>query len=103
MAAAGVNVEAAFREPDVTPGNYGWAELRLTEERLELGIGEHFYDPDVGGDTETRTLFSVWASGKSAEGDIEEWFEYASGHVSRGYLTIADDDSELERMDWEVD
>jgi hypothetical protein len=38
----GVVVEATFRQFDVTPGNFGWADLRLSDEELTLGIGEHF-------------------------------------------------------------
>jgi hypothetical protein len=98
----GVVVEATFRQFDVTLGNFGWADLRLSDEELTLGIGEHFYDPGVGGDTDTRKLFSARAGNRSSQGDIEEWLEYAAARADDGYLTVADGDSDHESIAWET-
>ena len=53
-------------------GNYGWANLYISETEFHLGTGEHFYDPSVGGDTESRTLYEACAGDDAAEGD-EIW------------------------------
>jgi hypothetical protein len=57
----GVDVSLSYSQSN-TDGNYGWASIGISENELRLGVGEHFYDPGVGGDTESQTLFEAFAS-----------------------------------------
>jgi hypothetical protein len=49
----GMQVTCSFQQPNFD-GNYGWADITVSEDNFSLGLGEHFYDPTVGGDTETH-------------------------------------------------
>lgn len=53
---AGIQMTFGFVQRN-TGGNYGWADISISETELTLGLGEHFYDPSVGGDTESRHAF----------------------------------------------
>ena len=54
-------VTVSFLTAKPTEGNRSWVDIRAYEGVLELGEGAHFYDPDVGGDTESQTIFSMVA------------------------------------------
>ena len=74
---AGIQITFGFVQHN-TNGNYGWADISISESELRLGIGEHYYDPSVGGDTESRILFEAVAGGDSAEGDIDDWRQWTA-------------------------
>lgn len=82
-----------------TGGNYGWADISLSEDEFRLGIGEHFYDPTVGGDTESRNAFEALAGAHSAEGDIDDWLPVAE-NLSAGAGVSVEDDSDYDAIDW---
>jgi hypothetical protein len=95
----GVNVSLAFNQPN-TDGNYGWAKISINETELQLGIGEHFYDPRVGGDTESETLFEAHAGADASQGSIELWLPYAEARIADGSLLVEADDSDRGLIDW---
>jgi hypothetical protein len=109
----GLTVQATFHQPN-TDGNWGWADIYFTDEEFALGIGEHFYDPRVGGDTESQTMFRVSAEEDSSnEADeqewerrydrsrrMEEWMEYASARADDGKLTVDDEGTDHEQLEW---
>jgi hypothetical protein len=80
-----------------TVGNYSWIDIFLSENELRLGIGEHFYDPEVGGDTESRIAFEAFAGAESSDGDIEDWLVVAE---STGGEVIVEDDTDYDSIDW---
>jgi hypothetical protein len=82
-----------------TDGNYGWADISISVDEFTLGIGEHFYDPSVGGDTESRHAFEAYAGGDSAEGDIDDWILLAKVISAEGDLSV-EDYSDYETIDW---
>jgi hypothetical protein len=94
----GIRVTFGFTRPN-TDGNYGWADIEISEDEFRLGVGEHFYDPSVGGDTETRTVFETLAGGDWREGDIEDWLPVANVIASEGRVS-AEDYSEHEEIEW---
>lgn len=101
-----VDVRILFSQPN-RDGNYGWADISISEEELRLSIGEHFYDSAVGGDTETHILFEAiagtdYASGDTdyASGDIERWLEHAAARSQDGALVIDDDNTDYSALDW---
>ena len=94
----GVDVSLTLSQPNLD-GNYGWADLYISEAEFRLGIGEHFYDPSVGGDTESRTLYEACAGDDAAEGDIALWLSYAEVRSADGSVLI-EDNSDLEEIDW---
>lgn len=98
---AAVALLALARLPEVTEGamvtigwvhNYGggnreWADLKISEEEITASVGAHFYDPDVGGDTEINTLFEAFIGG-GRRGDLESWFEHAQYVAAHGRQTV---------------
>ena len=78
-------------------------QSQLATTRSGWETGEHFYDPDVGGDTETITLFEAIAGADRASGDIGRWLEYAEARTRDGYLNIEHDGSAYDAIDWETD
>lgn len=50
---SGIQVTFGFIQRN-TDGNYGWVDIAISEDGLRLGIGEHYYDPSAGADTESR-------------------------------------------------
>jgi hypothetical protein len=93
----GVQITFSFIQPNID-GNYGWADISISETELILGVGEHFYDPSVGGDTESRHVFTALAGDDFSKGDINEWLPYVRV-LADGNLT-ADDYSDDEAIDW---
>jgi hypothetical protein len=94
----GVRVTFGFTQPN-TDGNYGWVDIEISEDEFRLGAGEHFYDPAVGGDTETRIVFEAQAGGDWSEGDIDDWLPVASVIASEGRVS-AEDYSEHDAIEW---
>jgi hypothetical protein len=97
-ATPGVRVTFGFTQPN-TDGNYGWVDIEISEDEFRLGVGEHFYDPSVGGDTETRTVFEAQAGGDWGEGDIDDWLPVANVIASEGRVS-AEDYSEHDAIEW---
>ncbi len=97
----GVDVSITISQPNLD-GNYGWANLYISETEFRLGTGEHFYDPSVGGDTESRTLYEACAGDDAAEGDVDLWLSYAEARSADGSVLIDEDNSDLEVIDWDV-
>lgn len=93
-----VQVRVGYSTPN-RGGNYGWADIGLSESELEASIGEHFYDPSVGGDTESETLFHVSVENHAANGSLERWWEHAQELAAVGWLTVQDDSS-WDEIDW---
>ena len=93
-----VDVSFGFSTPN-RDGNYAWADVEINEEEFRLGLGEHFYDPAVGGDTESRTVFETQAGSSWRDGDIEDWLIFAQDIAQRGYPTV-EDNSDYEGIDW---
>jgi hypothetical protein len=96
----GIDISLSFSQPN-TDGNYGWAKIHISEYELRLGIGEHFYDPRVGGDTKSQTLFETCAGADTFLGDIESWLSYAEARSADGSLSVEEDNSDFEGIDWE--
>jgi hypothetical protein len=105
---------ALERLPLVTPGvvvTFGfkiqdgceleWADVGFGDDEFRLTVGQHFYDPSVGGDTESKVVFEAFAGG-DREGSIDRWLEAARGLAKRGVVS-AEDYSELEEGDWRDD
>lgn len=82
----------SFQQPNFD-GNYGWADITVSEDNFSLGLGEHFYDPTVGGDTETRIVFETQAGGNWPEGDIDDWLPVANV-ISADGLFSAEENSD---------
>jgi hypothetical protein len=94
----GIDVSFGFQEPR-NGGNYAWADLRISEESFSLNIGQHFYDPDVGGDTETQTAFEATEGDARCRGGIERWLETAR-QIADGSPISCEDYSDHESVDW---
>jgi hypothetical protein len=94
----GVQATFGFSQPNVD-GNYAWVDIRIDEEEFHLGVGEHFYTPDVGGDTESRVVFETQSGTRWREGDIDSWLEVASFIAPAGEVTF-EDDSAHDELDW---
>lgn len=94
----GVSVVFGYQTPSVN-GNWSWADISIGDDGLRLGVGEHFYDPSVGGDTESRTPFQAYQGGY--EGSVREWLEIASNIFSEG-APSTEDYSDHDDIDWTV-
>jgi hypothetical protein len=93
----GVDVSLSLSQPN-TDGNYGWAKIDISEHELRLGIGEHFYDTRVGGDTESQTVFETYAGAETCQGAIELWLPHAEARAADGSLHVEADNSDV---DWD--
>jgi hypothetical protein len=94
----GMQVSFGFRERGEA-GNYRWVDIKISESEFILSVGEHFYDPEIGGDTETRNVFEAYAGDASSSGNIEDWFETARSFSAKGLIT-AEDYTDHESVDW---
>jgi hypothetical protein len=94
----GIQVTFGFVQRN-TDGNYGWADIAISEDELRFGIGEHFYDPSVGGDTESRIAFEAMAGGDAAEGDIDDWLSVARVVATEGDISV-EDYLDYELIEW---
>ncbi len=95
---SGAEVTFGFVSPNGN-GNFGWADISISESELTLGTGQHFHDPSVGGDTESRHEYEAYAGSDFAEGDIEQWL-VAARHLSAKGNICVDDYSDYEAIDW---
>jgi hypothetical protein len=95
---SGINVVFGFRTP-MERGCWAWADISIGRDGIRLGTGEHFYDPGVGGDTESRTRFQAYSGGY--EGSVQEWLELASMIFPDG-VPSAEDYSDHDSIDWTV-
>jgi hypothetical protein len=93
-----VQTTFGFIQPSMD-GNYAWADIRINEDSFSLSLGEHFYTPEVGGDTESRIVFETQSGTQWRAGDIGEWLEVASWIASTGRVTW-DDYSAHDDIDW---
>jgi hypothetical protein len=94
----GVQATFGFIQPSMD-GNYAWADIRIDEDSFSLSLGEHFYTPEIGGDTESRIVFQTQSGAQWREGDIGEWLEVASWIASTGRVSW-DDYSAHDDIDW---
>jgi hypothetical protein len=94
----GIQVTFGFVQRN-TDGNYGWADITISEDEFRLGVGEHYYDPSVGGDTETRIAFEAQAGGEWTEGDIDDWLPVANVIATEGDISM-EDYSDYEAIEW---
>ena len=97
-ATPGVHVSFGFSTHN-RDGNFAWADIDIYEEEFRLGLGEHFYDPTVGGDTESRTVFETQAGSNWRDGEIEDWLTSAQVIANEGRPTV-EDHSDFEAIDW---
>lgn len=94
----GIQISFGFKEP-TNGGNYGWVDIKISENEFILAIGEHFYDPEIGGDTETRNAFEAYAGDASSRGSIDDWLETTRPIAAKG-LIAAEDYSDHDSVDW---
>lgn len=69
----GMHLSFTFLTPGFSEGNYGWADVSVLGDSFNLGWGQHVYDDQVGGDTESETVFSTTAGTDGKEGNLERW------------------------------
>ena len=96
-ATPGVQVSLEFSTPDAD-GNRAWADLEICAEEFRLDLGQHFYDPSVGGDTESRTVFETQSGTDWKEGEIHDWLLSAQAIAGFGHITL-DDQSNHDAVD----
>ena len=94
----GIEMTFGFMQRN-TDGNYGWADITISGHEITLGVGEHFYDPGVGGDTESRDIFAATAGGNTTDGDIDDWIEVATVISAEGEVDV-EDYSDYDAIDW---
>jgi hypothetical protein len=68
----GIDLTFGFTQRN-TDGNYGWADLMISDCEFEWRSGEHYYDPKIGGDTESRVVFEARVGSESSLGDFDDW------------------------------
>ena len=95
---SGVDLTVGFVQPN-TDGNFGWADIQISEREFRLVIGEHFYEPSVGGDTQTRVAFEAFAGAESVEGNIDEWLPVARVIMRDGQVEV-EDQSDYTATEW---
>ena len=97
----GVQVSFGFRQTS-SYGNYAWADINISEDHIRLTIGEHFYDPAVGGDTESETIFEAFEGDERCQGRIQRWLDIAQ-EIAHGSAVTSEDYSDYEQIDWSMD
>jgi hypothetical protein len=80
-------------------GSREWAEVSISEEEIQASVGAHYYDPEIGGDTESETLFWAHVDG-ARQGSLETWSERARHVDESGILTIRDEWAGEHEIDW---
>lgn len=83
-------------------GNKEWTHLSISEEEMTASDGAHFYEPGVGGDTETNDVFKAFVGG-GRSGSLEIWFEQAQHMANVGWLNVDAGDTDFDRIDWQGD
>lgn len=97
-ATPGAWVRFGFSTPQAG-GNYRWADVEFLGPEFCLSLGAHYYDPDVGGDTETSVAFEWFAGTDSRAGDIQEWLTEAES-IAASHTYTVEDESEYGDIDW---
>jgi len=85
-----------------SPGNYVWADIEICSTEFRLISGEHIYDPDVGGDTSSQTIFEAFLGAEESEGSVDDWLAFAET-ILEPNLVEAQDNSDHEEIDWSID
>jgi len=98
----GVDVIFNFEQSN-TDGNWGWADITISEDEFRLGLGQHFYEPLIGGDTETRVAFESYAGEEQSEGEIDDWLGIADVISRQGQVSIEQDNSDYDEIQWDVE
>jgi hypothetical protein len=62
----------------------------ISEDGFSLKVAEHFYDTDVGGDSETRIEFEAIEGDERCQGNIEEWLDTARQIADGGIISCED-------------
>ena len=94
----GVNITVGWQTKSVN-GNYIWADISVSEEGIRAVIGGHSYDSDVGGDTQSETVF-VSTPNSYRRGNLEMWSERAQSVAEVGYLVLRDEWAGEDHIDW---
>lgn len=97
----GLAATCTFKET-FSLGNYRWASIEFSDEGFRLSVGQHFYDPSIGGDTESETVFEACAGGGRA-GDIDAWLDTANSIAENSRSLTFEVLSDGDDLDWEVD
>ncbi len=98
----GVSVTLTISTPEYQEGRFGWVDLTITDNEFSLGYGEHFYNPRVGGDTETHTIFETQSGSSWREGNIGDWLAMAHVAAADGKARV-EDESDSDAIDWYED
>ena len=80
-------------------GNYSWANVECFDPEFCLSLGAHYYDPEVGGDTESSEPFEWLAGSDRGGGDIREWLVEAE-RIAESRIYTVEDESRYEKIDW---
>ena len=91
----GLDVEITLTQPESArrDGNWGYAEIRIREDVVELGEGGHVYSPSVGGDSWSHTVFESWLGARHCDGDefkVENWLGRAKFLADEAEVSIED-------------
>ena len=93
LATPGIDLCLGFATPN-RDGNWSWVDVEISGNEFRLGLGHHFYDPSVGGDTECATVFEAFAGSGRSAGSMDEWLESASGIAGMGHPSLNYDNSD---------
>ena len=94
----GVLMTFRLSQPNLD-GNYSWVDGMIAEDTFELSLGTHFYDPGVGGDTESSTVFGSHVGSDHSVGDAEGWWEKAMFIANDAKLRFEELDDDI---DWDL-
>lgn len=97
----GIDVTFGFQEPR-NDGNYAWADIAVSQDCFSLKIGEHFYDSDVGGNSETWIEFEAIAGDDRCYGSIEQWLD-TTRQIADASIISCEDRSDHESLDWDAE
>ena len=97
-ATPGVDLRIGFKTAN-RDGNWSWADVEISECEFRLSIGHHHYDPLIGGDTESLTLFETAAGSDRSFGNIDDWLEMAALIAEEGYASLESDNSDYGVLD----
>ena len=98
---AGVDVRYGFLTHN-DDGNFGWADIEICSTEFRLISGEHFYDPEVGGDTSSQIAFEAFLGVEESEGSVDDWLAFAEAIWDLN-LIEAGDNSDHNEIDWTLD
>ena len=98
LATPGLDLRIGFRTAD-RDGNWSWADVEISEFDFRLSLGHHHYDPSIGGDTDSLTLFETAAGSDRSFGSIDDWLEMAPSIAEEGYANLESDNSDYGVLD----